>query len=1129
MRVKRVFNGMLGVGVLLLQHVFYQPMPLHAATLTLGNTAVGTQTDSSDANWLNGSRFTTGSPGGTVTSISVYVAAVGASPNNKFQVAIYSDANGSPGALLASSATGTLVANSWNTIPISANIAANTAYWLVYNANGTSAQNNMKYSSGGSSAYSSGSVTFGTWPASFGSSVGQSVVFSIYATYNTGSGPTPPTVSITAPTNGATISGLQTVNADASDAVGVSGVQFQLDGINLGAEDQSSPYGLNWDTTTASNGTHSLSAVARNAAMLTSTSTISVNVQNVAPPPPPPPSSGHPLLLITNPSDAYTSYYKEILTAEGLKFYNTVTLSQVATVLAGYDVAILAQMPLTDVQATMFSDWVTSGGKLMAMRPDKKLAALLGLTDASSTLAEAYLKIDSTSGPGLGIVGETIQYHGTADRYSLSGATAVATLYSNATTATANPAVTLRSVGSSGGKAAAFTYDLARSIVLTRQGNVAWAGQQRDGTDGYEASEMFFGVGGQPHWNNLSKAIIPIADEQQRLFANMILQMDAPTKPLPRFWYFPREEKAVIIMTGDDHATGGTAGRFNRYIALSPPGCNVNNWECIRSSSYIYVNTPLSSAQATSYHNQGFEVGLHVNTGCAPWGTTAALNNFYNTQLNSFRAKYTGIPLEDSIRTHCVEWDDWVTQAKTKLAFGIRLDTDYYYYPASFTQNRPGYFNGTAIPMRFADLDGTLIDVYQATTQMTDESGQQYPYTITTLLDKAFGPEGYYAALTANMHTDNVDSTGSEAIVAEAQAKGVPVVSGRQMLQWLDSRNSSAFDSIDWSGSTLSFNVTGGANGLTGMLPIASGTATLAIISHAGNTVPFDVQSIKGMQYALFSVGTGGYTATYAIDGTAPIVVATTPVNGATGVSLTAPVKFKFSEPLNPATVTGTAFELRNAGGLVGIAVSYDSATNSAVLTPTAALQATTSYTATAKAGGPRDSAGNALASDYQFSFTTGVASNIVIGYNQIGLSTDSGDSNYMNGSRVVNVATSTSLTSMSVFVRSIGAAPNNKFQLAIYSDASGSPGTLVASTAQGTLTANAWNTLAISATLAPNAAYWFVYNTNGTTATVNNMAYDAGASGQGVYSSGSIPFGTWPSSFGSRILWAAKFSIYAR
>ena len=89
--------------------------------------------------------------------------------------------------------------------------------------------------------------------------------------------------------------------------------------------------------------------------------------------------------------------------------------------------------------------------------------------------------MNTSNGPGSGIVDETIQFHGTADRYTLTAATNVATLYVNATTATSNPAVTLRSVGTNGGQAAAFTYDLARSIVYTRQGNPAWSGQERDG------------------------------------------------------------------------------------------------------------------------------------------------------------------------------------------------------------------------------------------------------------------------------------------------------------------------------------------------------------------------------------------------------------------------------------------------------------------------------------------------------------------------------------------------------------------------------------------------------------------------------------------------------------------------
>ena len=188
------------------------------------------------------------------------------------------------------------------------------------------------------------------------------------------------------------------------------------------------------------------------------------------------------------------------------------------------------------------------------MRPDKQLASLLGLTDAASTLSEA-LPAGRTRRrrPGSGIVGQTMQFHGTADRYTLAAvtpaATTVATLYSNATTATTNPAVTLRTVGS--GEAAAFAFDLARSIVYTRQGNPAWAGDERDGVAPVRSDDLFYGAKAgdvQPDWVDLGKVAIPQADEQQRLLANLILKMNADRKPLPRFWYFPRGEKAVVVM-----------------------------------------------------------------------------------------------------------------------------------------------------------------------------------------------------------------------------------------------------------------------------------------------------------------------------------------------------------------------------------------------------------------------------------------------------------------------------------------------------------------------------------------------------------------------------------------------------
>ena len=154
----------------------------------------------------------------------------------------------------------------------------------------------------------------------------------------------------------------------------------------------------------------------------------------------------------------------------------------------------VGQTALTAAQVTTLSNWVYSGGNLIAMRPDKQLAGLLGLAAAGTTVSEGYLLVNTASGPGAGIVGQPIQFHGTADGYSLGSASSLATLYSNSQTGTLNPAVTLCSVGPNGGEAAAFTFDLARSVVYMRQGNPAWSGEERDGLTPIRPDDLFYGA-----------------------------------------------------------------------------------------------------------------------------------------------------------------------------------------------------------------------------------------------------------------------------------------------------------------------------------------------------------------------------------------------------------------------------------------------------------------------------------------------------------------------------------------------------------------------------------------------------------------------------------------------------------
>ncbi|GCD92153.1 N,N-dimethylformamidase beta subunit family domain-containing protein [Nocardioides sp. LS1] len=611
--------------------------------------------------------------------------------------------------------------------------------------------------------------------------------------------------------------------------------------------------------------------------------------QTAAPPPPPPDQGpGGPIAVVTSSTVPVSTYLAEILRAEGLNEFTTMgTSGLTAANLANFKVVVLGNVPVDDTQVAALTTWVNGGGDLILMRPDSRFLSLAGLTAASGSVSEGYLAVDATSAPGAGITTDTMQFHGTADRYTLSGATTVATLYSSATASTGQPAVTWRSVGTNGGQVAAFAFDLASSIVQTRQGNQAWAGTERDGQTPIRSDDQFFG-GASTDWVNLSKVFIPQADEQQRLLANLITVMSRDKLPMPRFWYFPDTTKAVVVATGDDHAGGGTAGRFDAYLAASPAGCSVAAWTCPRFTSYVYPSSPLTNAQASTYNAQGFEIGVHPQNNCTDYTSLANLQGTYSTDLANWRSKYTSIASPTTNRFHCIVWSDWASQPKAELANGIRLDTNYYFWPPTWVLDRPGFMNGSGMPMRLTDTDGTMLDVYQAATSMTDESGQSYPFTPDTLLDRALGPLGYYGAFTANMHTDASAEFQDSALLASAQSRGVPVIAARQLLAWTDGRNGSSFGNLAWSGGNLTFTmaVGTGASRLTAMLPTTGPSGLqIASLSRGGTSVAFTKMTVKGQEYAVFPAAAGSWTATYTTSGSltaGPARVTATRETGAT-------------------------------------------------------------------------------------------------------------------------------------------------------------------------------------------------------------------------------------------------------
>ncbi|HAJ28056.1 MAG TPA: hypothetical protein DCG53_12575, partial [Syntrophus sp. (in: bacteria)] len=123
------------------------------------------------------------------------------------------------------------------------------------------------------------------------------------------------------------------------------------------------------------------------------------------------------------------------------------------------------------------------------------------------------------------------------------------------------------------------------------------------------------------------------------------------------------------------------------------------------------------------------------------------------------------------------------------------------------------------------------------------------------------------------------------------------------------------------------------------------------------------------------STTTATTTDTTATDTTAPTVSSTNPANGLTDVCINKNLKATFSEEMLASSITNTTFTLAKTTGMVDEpgAVTLDGTKKVASFDPTADLLAGTNYTATIKSGanGVKDLAGNALASDYSWSFTT--------------------------------------------------------------------------------------------------------------------------------------------------------------
>ena len=571
-----------------------------------------------------------------------------------------------------------------------------------------------------------------------------------------------------------------------------------------------------------------------------------------------------PILVLATNTD-FGTYTGEILKAEGFNEFTIDSLTDTRVTrsyLNRFDVVILSETTVSPTDKIKLSDYVKTGGNLIAFKPDKKLSGTFGITDANATATEGYIKIDTSCDIGHGLIPETMQFHGESDIYILNGAEEIARLYKNALDSTDFPSVVVNNYGS--GHAAAFTYNLPKSIVYTRQGNPEWAGEERDKVDGPTATDLFYPLTGEMQWNNPEKIAIPQADEQMRLLSHIIEEYAGFKKPIPRLWYFPDQYKCIFIFTIDGEDSR-EADINNEIIDVQSKGGNATLYE---------IGTYISPSAVNKWCSDGHEVAIHYND--VPNYTNPTwlnMNTVFDTMTANFRNAYGIIPRTG--RNHWAVWcsndslekKQFAEQAVIEERYGLGFDCNYYQFGGNKVYPNwigdVGHFTGSGIPMKFADASGRILNVYQSNTQLPDETWleENIESKSKTLIDRSLDEENY-AYINANYHTwywGECREPGLR-VLDYCNSRGVPIWTAEKVYEFLKMKDQASFSDIEWSENTLTFNLSSGIpnpDGLTILISAVHGNLKISSVAIDGHIRQFEHRTIKGNEYASITVNSG--------------------------------------------------------------------------------------------------------------------------------------------------------------------------------------------------------------------------------------------------------------------------------
>jgi O-glycosyl hydrolase len=569
-----------------------------------------------------------------------------------------------------------------------------------------------------------------------------------------------------------------------------------------------------------------------------------------------------PILVLTS-QENFGDYTTEILKAEGVNAFTTSRLNKTYTLqeLQKRKIVIVSSQKVSNEQAAIFTSYIKAGGNLISTMPVKQLQNVFGVSELTESESYHYITVNNKSSIGKGITTRPMRLHAKSSTYKLNGAQAVASF----SPGSPSPAIVFNSSGK--GRALSFLYNLPQTIVLTRQGNPEHAGKEMDSILGLRAMDLFTNG-----WVDTSCNTLNHADEQMRILSRVVRQM--ADMPMPEMWYFPDTLKCLVTLNndGEDSKQDEFEPQFNDVYAKGA-----------KMTLYIKEVDYVSKAWTDKWRRRGFEMSGHpdqtkhaVDPG---WYRMDSIYSALNAKLKSA----LDIPPMETVTNHWFVWPgnydndqyDFVAQAKLEEKHGIGLDCNYAHYDNNAREKQflgsygytQGNYTGSGLPMKFADADGNILNVYQQLNNVYDQQYMEhkdqagYFNAFKGLMDRSID-KGVYSFISVRAHNNEYffSKIPLMKMLDYANSKHIPVWTELQLLNFLKARDEAEFRNIQFQNNQLTFNFHSSYATdakITAMIPYSFNGRNVQNITIDGNKGRFYLHDIKGMNYALLPVTAG--------------------------------------------------------------------------------------------------------------------------------------------------------------------------------------------------------------------------------------------------------------------------------